>query len=694
MKNIKKDKVYKPKNLSHIPDSVILVEAAMRRGQSMSTLIKPSSPSVSRIDLQRWKNAYLAAKNVDFPNRNLLYEVFDNIMIDLDLSSAIETRILKVQQSKFVVYDKAKKPQEELTFLFERQWFQEFIKFAMESRFEGFRLIEFFDFKDDTEIAKCNVVNKYHVKPEKGIVTKEQNDDTGFDYLNGPISQFYVPVGNTGDLGMLYKVAPAILAKKYALGTWSEFNEKMGIPFRTVHTNVADTKRQQQLAIIMENMGSAGWAVLNEEEKVELLNTNGQDPTKCFEGLINKLDASVANYLLGQSATANSANNKGTYGSLKILQEITNDRHEADLQFIKYIINDVLIPRMVVWGYKLDGCYLDWDKSVEMTIAETVDYVVSLSTVYDIPADFVTQKTGIPITGVKKIIQPPSPPAAGKKKILNSISSIYKDECCRHNGLFTAKSDSFKSIVLEVAKKIFNGTQEEIVDLALLKHTASQMREAITTGYKFPDGADADTTDLEMLANLENNVYVFSGYKTYQQLRNITDLLKDADGNVRSFSDFKNEVLQSNQTYNVNYLNAEYNNAVVSSQMASQWIDIQRNIETLPYLEFDATLDNRTTATCQALDGVILPADDEFWNNYYLPLHWHERSVIRQISRGKVTDKDSIAAPDLQPMFKNNVGKTGVIFPKSHPYYEASKADKKEINKAVKTAIKEDKTKP
>ena len=86
MKNNKKAKVYKPEHLKHIPDSVILVEAAMRRGQSMSTLIKPSSPSLVRIDLQRWKNAYLAAKNVDFPNRNLLYEVFDNIMIDLDLS--------------------------------------------------------------------------------------------------------------------------------------------------------------------------------------------------------------------------------------------------------------------------------------------------------------------------------------------------------------------------------------------------------------------------------------------------------------------------------------------------------------------------------------------------------------------------------------------------------------------------------
>lgn len=688
MKKSKKGKVYNPQHLKHIPDSVILVEAAMRRGQSMSTLIKPSSPSLARIDLARWKSAYLAAKNVDFPNRNLIYEVFDNIMIDLDLSSVIETRVLNVQQSKFVVYDKNNKQQEELTLLFERQWFQDFIKYAMESRFEGFRLIEFFEFKDDGEIAKCTVVNKYHVKPEKGIVTKEANDDKGFDYLNGPISQFYIPVGNTSDLGILYKVAPNTLAKKYALGTWAEFNEKMGIPFRTVHTNVADTKRQNQLAIIMENMGSAGWAVLNNEEKVELLNTNGTDPTKCFDGLINKLDASVANYILGQSATSNSANNKGTYGSMKILQEITQDRHEADLQFMKNIINDVLIPRMVTWGYKLDGAYLDWDKSIELTIAETVGYVVSLSSVYDIPADFVTQKTGIPITGIKKSTFPSLlPTGAVKKKILkvksvNRLTAALYSETCgcdNHPVVITAGSNEFQKLVADVAKKLYDGKQTGIIDYPLIKATAAQLREALTVGYKTPDNQDFDSKDYEMLFNLEKNVYVFSAFKNYQQLRSITDLLKDENGNVRSFSDFKQRAIALNDIQNVNYLKTEYNHALKSASMASQWVDIQRNIDVLPYLQFDATMDDRTTDICQGLEGVTLPVDDEFWDTYYLPLHWHERSVIRQIARGKVTDKETIAAPDLQPMFKNNVGKTGVAFPASHPYFETSKVVNKEL---------------
>lgn len=687
--NSKIGKSYRSEHLKHVPDSVILVEAALRRGQSVSELITPSAPSQSRIGLQEWKNAYMAARNPDYPNRNQLFAVYDNIMIDNTLTSIIDTRILKVQQSKFNVYDKTKKPNPDLAYFFERPWFNDFLRLAMEARFEGYRLLEFFDFKDNGEIASCKAVNKYHVKPEKGIVTKEANDDKGWDYLNGNTSIYYIPIGISNDLGMLYKAAPHVLAKKYAIGTWGEFNEKIGIPFRTVHTSINDKVRQQQLANIMENMGSAGWAVLNKDEEVKLQAISGTDPTKCFEGLINKMDAEIAMLILGQTATSNSDKNKGTYGSMQILQEISNDRHEADLTYIKYLINDVLIPRMILWGYKgfNDATYFDWDRSINLSVKETVEYVVSLSEVYNIPAEFVTAKTGIPIDGLKiATTAPTKPTAAAKKKIpgANIVSFYDAHGCCDHKPTAAASDKKFEAIVMDVAKKLFEGKQKGVVDMPLLKATATNLRESIVTGYgKTPDSKDFDVRDYEMLKSLQQNVYVFSGFKTYQQLREITDLLRDKQGNVRGWNDFKTEVLKVNDRYNRNYLQAEYNHALVSSQMASQWIDIQRNKETLPFLIFDATLDDRTTSTCRALDEVCLPADHEFWIDHYLPLHWHERSLIRQVARGKVTDLSTIQIPTLQPMFKGNVGIDGVAFPENHPYYEASKADKAKIEKAV-----------
>jgi len=222
--------------------------------------------------------------------------------------------------------------------------------------------------------------------------------------------------------------------------------------------------------------------------------------------------------------------------------------------------------------------------------------------------------------------------------------------------------------------------------MPLLKATAEHLRKAINVGYKTADDKDFDVRDHQMLKQLQQNVYVFSGFKTYHQLRDITDMMIDKKGNVKTFSEFQDEVLKISQKYNVNYLNAEFDHAIVSSQMASQWQQIQRTKDTLPYLQFDATLDKRTTDLCRSLDGLLLPADHEVWDTYYLPLHWGERSVIRQRATGSVSDPEKFSFPDLQPMFKNNVGKTGVAFPESHPYYEASKSDKKQIEAAIKKA--------
>ena len=355
---------------------------------------------------------------------------------------------------------------------------------------------------------------------------------------------------------------------------------------------------------------------------------------------------------------------------------------------------------MITWGYKLDGCMFDWDKSVELDVAETVDYVVALSGAgFEIPTDFITQKTGIPITGLKvpALPAPPEPPikkpkteaSVKKKSITDKLTALYSSSCgCSSTPInhrsggstITAKDPNtfqFSPLAKDVAKKLYDGKQKGIVDYPLLKATAQQLREAITFGYRTNKDKEYDAQDIEMLHSLDKNVYVFSAFKNYQQLRTITDLLKDENGNVRTFNDFKERVLAINETQNVTWLNSEYNHAVVASQWASDWQGIQRDKDILPLLEFDAIMDDRTTDVCMNANGTRMAVDDF---PYHLPLHWNERSVIRQVASGKITEPLNPLFPDdLKPMFKNNVAVSGVAFPDTHPFYETSKAINKEL---------------
>lgn len=674
--------------LAHVPDHLILIEAANRTGSSLSQIIKPTSPNQQKVSLREWKNALAAAQNADFPNLNPLYDVYENIRIDLQLSSALETRILRVQQAKFNLVDKTGKPDTEAKKLLEKQWFLDFLKEAMESVYEGFRLMETLELDDAGQLLACKAVNKYNVKPKLGIVTKEQSDDTGISYLEGNYQLYYTPIGDKDSLGILYKVAPMILAIKYAIAQWGEFNEKLGIPFRTVTTNSADSKRQQQLGIIMENMGSAGWAVLTEGEKVDLLEMNQSDPTKCFESLIALLDARVATYLLGQSSTTSSDKNKGTYGSLQVLQEITADRHEADLTFIKILVNDILFKKLplISSAYKpLLNLQLDWDKSVEHTPKEVVELVRALEDNFEVDPVWIQAKTGIPILGRKQNNAGTIPPVDPKKKSSQMIAQLYEQQCDHCKVVQAADMPDFEQLMLNAARAIFDGKQKGILDNKLLSATAKYLVSGINGGY----GTSETDTDARMIASLKKNVWVFSGFKTYETLREVTDKLVDEKGTLRLWDEFKKEVLKVNQNYNATYLRAEYDNAVVGARMSSYWQEIQANKKDLPYLKFVATEDARTTQICRSLDGVCLPVDHPFWKQYFLPLHWGERSLIQQVASGTVTsnselnDRVALVERKVAAMFKQNVGISGVVFPETHPYFNQSAAVKKVVTQTV-----------
>lgn len=67
-----------------------------------------------------------------------------------------------------------------------------------------------------------------------------------------------------------------------------------------------------------------------------------------------------------------------------------------------------------------------------------------------------------------------------------------------------------------------------------------------------------------------------------------------------------------------------------------------------PFLRFDATMDDRVTDECAALDGTVLPADDPFWKTHTPPLHFNCRSVLVSLDEDEAEEEGvSSEAPDV-----------------------------------------------
>ena len=74
-----------------------------------------------------------------------------------------------------------------------------------------------------------------------------------------------------------------------------------------------------------------------------------------------------------------------------------------------------------------------------------------------------------------------------------------------------------------------------------------------------------------MRKRVHRSDFIYSGIKTFHELNEAFPSLLDENGNRKSFERFLNDVRSIDQTYNSNYLRAEYNFVTASSEMAAKW---------------------------------------------------------------------------------------------------------------------------
>ena len=217
---------------------------------------------------------------------------------------------------------------------------------------------------------------------------------------------------------------------------------------------------------------------------------------------------------------------------------------------------------------------------------------------------------------------------------------------------------------------------------ALTRETYRVLSSAIGLKQEVPD-------DLRRL--LEESTFVFSGFKTYHELREVSALMQAEDGGIKSWDKFSQEVFAIDNRYNRNYLHAEYNFAVQSAQMAAKWKDFEKDGDEY-LLQYRTAGDDKVRAEHAVLHNTTLPIDDPFWDEYLPPLDWGCRCTTVQVLRDKYPVSDSaeaIAAGERatdtpkKKIFRFNPGKSGNLFPPKHPYFKLSREDKPVVKEAI-----------
>ena len=349
-----------------------------------------------RQDATKFNVALQAAESPIYPNRFLLTQTYQQIILDAQVQSGLLQRKSKVLSQAIVLRNAAGEVDEEKSKLFQTKWFYDFSNLALDAYFWGHSLIQFGPVINDS-FESVELVPRIYVVPEKNLVRNNTATVTdGVIFTEAPYNNWCIGVGGKNNLGIGMYVAPYVIWKKNALASWAEFAEIFGSPIRIGKTDVRDETTRKNMENMMRNMATAAWAVLDLNDSVDLVQASRTDAYQVFDKLTERCNSEITKLILGQTGTTDE---KAYAGSANVQANVADMIAKQDILNMEYVINLSLIPMMNRLGFGLDGYKAEYDSTETLPLSEQIKIDAELMKQYKLNVDYLENKYNVLIDG-------------------------------------------------------------------------------------------------------------------------------------------------------------------------------------------------------------------------------------------------------------------------------------------------------
>lgn len=366
-----------------------------KENKILSKVIKRQE-SMTRNDIQNWKNARMEATRTTESRQHLLQVLYDEIMLDAKMTSQIGLRIDKSQAAQFSLYRNGEVDEDATKILIDTGLYDFFAEAVIHADFYGHSLCEFS--KGVTNDLEVDIIPRKHISPETGMFYPDVYGEGETYRDRADYGRFLVEFyPRKGDLGLLNKAVPYVLMKKFAMSCWSELCEIFGIPPRVMKTQTSDPGMLERAQEMMQAIGAAAWFIIDKEEDFEFAqgtNTNGD----VYKNFIAVCDEHIS--LLNLGAMLGQDTRHGNRSKEESSAELLNAIVEADKRKIQFNFNKTIIPALESVGVLPQGLRLEYAQAVD--IEKLWKMVHEASQYYEFDIGWLADTFGMSITGTKQ----------------------------------------------------------------------------------------------------------------------------------------------------------------------------------------------------------------------------------------------------------------------------------------------------
>ena len=358
----------------------------------------------TRQDISKWRIAENAIKAVEFPMSYLLYNLYDDIMNDTTVTSQIENRTLEAISANFNLRPKGGDIDVELTEeLQNAEFINEIIRQIVYTRFFGHSVIELdWDNTTGENNLKTTLIPRQNIIAKKGWFHKNYQDAEKINYRDlQEYGTWILEFGKNDDLGLLNKIVPHVLFKKFAQSCWSELCEIYGIPPRVMKTDTQDPQALARGKKMMQQMGTAAWFIIDSTEEFQWaqgVQTNGDVYNNLIRLCTNEISIALNGAVLGQDTQ------NGSYGKERAGQDTLKKLVIADMAMVEMYMNTRVMPALARIGVVPEDYVFQYE--IAEDTEELWKMTVQALNHFTVDPEWVKDKFGIKITGERESTTP------------------------------------------------------------------------------------------------------------------------------------------------------------------------------------------------------------------------------------------------------------------------------------------------